>query len=230
MISVNSIRTYMECPRKLYNQKKYPEMEENNLELKYKKDLVFDIQDHIHRNVRNLDHMMNLDEIIAVLKVDDEYFIEKYVNNLDLTTAEKHNLRAFALNYSDFFVRSLAIRVEKFLEIAPIDGNTVLERIITTSMYNYFMKDNNLEICGTCDKIEIVKGKYHPVKLNFNLPPVSGNWDGDCIELVANALLVEEEFSTEVFVGFMDYVNMGERRPVVMDSKLRKGLFKLLIG
>jgi CRISPR-associated exonuclease Cas4 len=45
---------------------------------------------------------------------------------------------------------------------------------------------------------------------------------------VANAMLIEQEFDTEVFVGFIDYVKICQRRPVVMDSKLRKSFFKVI--
>ena len=45
---------------------------------------------------------------------------------------------------------------------------------------------------------------------------------------MAYAILIEEEFDTEVFVGFVDYEKIGERRPVVMDVNLRKGLFEVM--
>lgn len=45
---------------------------------------------------------------------------------------------------------------------------------------------------------------------------------------MAYAILIEEEFDTEVFVGFVDYEKIGERRPVVMDVNLRKGLFEVI--
>lgn len=41
-------------------------------------------------------------------------------------------------------------------------------------------------------------------------------------------MLIEKEFDTEVFVGFTDYLKIGDRKPVIMDSNLRKGLFKVL--
>lgn len=90
------------------------------------------------------------------------------------------------------------------------------------------MRDTQLEIVGTCDKIEIVDGKYYPVSIKSSNPPLKGTWDGDSIELVAAALLIEQEFDTEVFVGFVDYLKIGDRRPVVMNANLRKGLFKFL--
>ena len=56
-----------------------------------------------------------------------------------------------------------------------------------------------------CDKIEIIDGKYYPISIKGSNPPIKGVWDQDAIELVAHAILLEEEFETEVFVGFVDY-------------------------
>ena len=55
-----------------------------------------------------------------------------------------------------------------------------------------------------------------------------GVWDQDAIEQVAYAILIEEEFNTEVYVGFVDYEKIGDRRPVVMDVNLRKALFEII--
>ena len=79
-----------------------------------------------------------------------------------------------------------------------------------------------------CDKIEIIDGKYYPISIKSSNPPIKGVWDQDAIELVAHAILLEEEFETEVFVGFIDYEKIGDRRPVVMDVNLRKGLFDIM--
>ena len=95
-------------------------------------------------------------------------------------------------------------------------------------MYSYLLKDSNLELIGMCDKIEIIDGRYYPISIKNSNPPLKGVWDQDAIELVAHAILLEEEFDTEVFVGFVDYEKIGDRRPVVMDVNLRKALFEVI--
>ena len=95
-------------------------------------------------------------------------------------------------------------------------------------IYSYLLKDSQLELIGMCDKIEIIDGKYYPVILKSSNPPIKGVWDQDAIELVAHAILLEEEFDTEIFVGFIDYEKIGDRRPVVMDVNLRKALFEVI--
>ncbi len=64
-----------------------------------------------------------------------------------------------------------------------------------------------------------------PYPENLKNPPLRGIWDSDAIEIAAYALLIEREFDTEVLVGFVDYENFGDKRPVIVDSELKEGLF-----
>ena len=95
-------------------------------------------------------------------------------------------------------------------------------------MYSYLLKDPQLELIGICDKIEIIDGKYYPVSIKSSNPPLKGVWNQDAIELVAHSILLEEEFDTEVFVGFVIYEKIDDKRPVVMDVNLRKALFEVM--
>ena len=72
------------------------------------------------------------------------------------------------------------------------------------------------------------QNKYYPISFKSSKPPLKGTWDSDAIELAANAILIEEEFDTEVFVGFVKYSKIDDKRPVIMDMNLRKGLFSVL--
>ena len=71
-------------------------------------------------------------------------------------------------------------------------------------------------------------GKYYPVLLKSGKPPLKGVWNSDAIELVSHAILIEEEFDGDVYVGFVDYEKIGDRRPVVMDVELRKTYFDII--
>lgn len=125
-------------------------------------------------------------------------------------------------------MKILSLKAQKAILINEKDGNQITELFFPTSMYSYLMKDPQIGIAGICDKIEIIEGKYYLISIKSSNPPLKGSWDGDSIELVASAMLIEKEFDTEVFVGFIDYLKIGERRPIVMDANLRKRLFKTL--
>ncbi|MDR3063159.1 MAG: Dna2/Cas4 domain-containing protein, partial [Methanobrevibacter sp.] len=98
------------------------------------------------------------------------------------------------------------------------------------TLFRYLIQDELLGLYGSCDKIEIINGKYIPINISNKIPHLQGVFEEEALELVANALLIEQEFDTEVFVGYIEYWKTGERKHVIMDSKLRKSLFKVLHG
>ena len=254
MISISSVRTYMYCPFKLYLQNEIDqELNSEFLLNKTMKELRIDLQDLFQRNLRRLKKDMEIAEIEENLSRNIDDYIKSSVailensdlaheNNLkeeikddfenieiNVNTIEKINdLASEIKNEAYFNLKILALKSQKAMKLNEKDGNQIAELFFPTSMYSYLMKDNQLELIGSCDKIEIVEGKYFPINIRDSNPPLKGVWDGDAIELVANALLIEQEFDTEVFVGFIEYLKIGEKRPVVMDANLRKGLFKVL--
>ncbi|MBZ9571403.1 Dna2/Cas4 domain-containing protein [Methanobrevibacter sp. TMH8] len=258
MISTSSIRTYMFCPIKLYLQKSLDETINNDILLhKTIKELRIDLHDLFQRNLRRIKKEMTLIEIEENLSKNIEEYIQNSINILknsekkvlELNNIEnKENVDLFEKEVEKeieeidkieemkieieaevyFNIKILALKAQKSMELNDKDGSQIAELFFPTSMHSYLMRDNQLEIVGTCDKIEIIDGKYYPISLRSSKPPLKGTWDGDSIELVAAALLIEQEFDTEVFVGFVEYLKIGDRRPVIMDANLRKGLFKVL--
>lgn len=257
MISISSIRTYMYCPLKLYLQNEMDTEINNELLLnKTIKELRIDLQDLFQRNLRRLKKDMEIAEIEEHLSKNIEDYIKnsvailenndlEYNNNLGKETKEKNHseklekinnneinkindLKVEIKNEAYFNMKILALKSKKAMILNEKDGSQIAELFFPTSMYSYLMKDQQLEIIGSCDKIEIIDGKYYPINMKSSNPPIKGIWDNDAIELCANALLIEQEFETEVFVGFIDYLKIGDKRPVVMDASLRKGLFKVI--
>ena len=257
MISISSMRTYMYCPFKLYLQSEM-EFEINGEFLLNKtiKELRIDLQDLFQRNLRRLKKNMEISEIeellskniddyiknsIAILENSDLIFEkmskdgsqdENHIENIEIansTVTDKINDLTSEIKKEAYFnMKILALKSQKAMRLNEKDGSQIAEMFFPTSMYSYLIKDHQLEIIGSCDKIEIIEGKYYPINIKDSNPPLKGVWDNDAIELVANALLIEQEFDTEVFVGFIDYLKLSERRPVVMDANLRKGLFKVI--
>ena len=255
MISISSIRTYMYCPLKLYLQNEMDEKINSEFLLnKTMKELRIDLQDLLQRNLRRLKKDMEIEEIEENLSRNIEDYIQNSIAILENSSLDYDNqleeknqnhfenekianinsidkiseLKNEITNETYFNMKILALKSQKAMILSKKDGNQIAELFFPSSMYSYLIKDNQLEIIGTCDKIEIIEGRYFPINIKSSNPPIKGTWDNDAIELVANALLIEQEFETEVFVGFIDYLKIGDRRPVVMDAHLRKGLFKVL--
>ncbi|MDR2830075.1 MAG: CRISPR-associated protein Cas4 [Methanobrevibacter sp.] len=233
MISISSIREYMFCPHKFYLRYNMDEHDEENVFLnKTVKQMRIDVYDLIQRNIRGLKAEMDLMDIKNHLKRTIKDALKSSLSILkeqhQSSDEEIDRIKREILNEVCFIIDILSLKSLRAMQALEIDGQKIAKMFFPTSMYSYLIRDVNLEIIGSCDKIEIVDGRYYPINIKNSNPPIVGIWDSDAIELVANAMLIEQEFDSEVFVGFIDYVKIGEKRPVIMDSKLRKGLFKVL--
>ena len=230
MISISSIKTHMYCPMKLYIQN-HIDIEENKdyqLAIEIKK-LKIDIQDLIQKNMRKIKKEMELSNIEIILSENIESYIESTtdaIESMDLGI-EKEQINELK-DDAYFNIKIMALKTKQSMTIMDKQAFEIIDMFFPNCMYSYLLKDMQLELIGMCDKIEIIDGKYYPVAIKSSNPPIKGVWDQDSIELVAYAILLEEEFDTEVFVGFVEYEKIGDRRPVVMDVNLRKALFEVI--
>ena len=227
MITLSSIKTYMFCPMKLYLQKNMDEDKTDNIQLNLEiKKIKIDTQDLIQKNMRKLKKEMNLKEIEDTLSENIGNYLESTIisiekMNLNITAEQINEIK----NTTYFNIKLQSLKAKQAMDLLEKNGYAIADMFFPNSMYSYRLKNTQMELMGLCDKIEINDGKYYPISIKYSTPPIKGVWDQGAIELAAIAILIEEEFDTEVFVGFIDYTKIGESRPVVMDVDIRRKLF-----
>lgn len=230
MINISSIKLNMYCPMKLYIQTHVNTEKKEDFQTSMEiKKLKIDIQDLIHKNMRKIKKEMSISKIENILSENINKYIENYIKslidlNLDLSEDEIDEIYKITF----FNIKITALKVKQSMDLLDRDAYSIIDMFFPNCMYSYLLKDPKIELIGMCDKIEIIDGKYYPISIKSTNPPIKGVWDGDAIELVANAILIEEEFDTEVFVGFVHYTKLDEKRPVIMDVNLRKALFEVM--
>lgn len=228
MITVSTIKLHMYCPMKLYIKTHVDTRENEDYQLAIEiKKLKIDIQDLIHKNMRKIKKDMELPEIEEKLSENIESYIESSINSIMDLGLESSQINEIIDN-AYFNIKITALKIKQAMTILDKNAYAITDMFFPNCMYSYLLKDPQLELIGMCDKIEIMDGKYYPVTLKSSNPPIRGVWDQDALELVAHAILLEDEFETEVYVGFVDYEKIGDRRPVVMDVNLRKALFEVI--
>ena len=253
MISISTIRTYMFCPLKLYLQENLNTNVEDEIFInKTIKDLRIDLQDITQRNIRKVKKEMEIPEIEKILSIQVEDYIqttfeilkerkcEEEVDEEDILSGDERygkyqqdleELKETQENLSEetyFNIKLLALKTKKGMELLDKNGDELTEMFFPTCMYSYLIRDVSLELVGNVDKIEIINGNYIPILLRQSNPPMKGTWDSDAIEIVANAILIEQEFNTYVSAGFVDYLKLGERRIVLINQEQRKSFFRIL--
>ena len=230
MIKVSSIKQHMYCPMKLYLNIHVDTNENNAYQLAIElKKLKIDIQDLIQKNLRKVKKDMILSEIENILSENIDPYIKSTTDaiksmNIGLEASQINEI----IDNAYFNIKITALKTKQAMTILNKHAFEVMDMFFPNCMYSYLIKDQSLGVTGMCDKIEIIDGQYYPILLKSGKPPVKGVWDSDAVELVANAILIEEEFRTDVYVGFVDYEKIGDRRPVVMDVSLRKAYFNIL--
>lgn len=257
MISVSTIKSYMFCPLKLYFQSNIDEdIEEDYFISKTLKDLRIDIQDILHKNLRHIKKDMDEKEIEKRLSIgisnqvkttfeiieeinDKEEIDEsnlKKDEEIEFIDEEKKDdendnlkeLKKELINEINLNIKILSLKVAQSMKVLDKDGHEIQNLFFSTSMYNYLIRDIGLDLIGVIDKIEVEKGNYLPISLKSSNPPITGVWDGDFMEAIANALLIEQEFNTYVTVAYIDYLKIADRRAVIIDTDARKSFFKVL--
>lgn len=257
MISVSTIKSYMFCPLKLYFQSNIDEdIEEDYFISKTLKDLRIDIQDILHKNLRHIKKDMDEKEIEKRLSIgisnqvkttfeiieeinDKEEIDEsnlKKDEEIEFIDEEKKDdendnlkeLKKELINEINLNIKILSLKVAQSMKVLDKDGHEIQNLFFPTSMYNYLIRDIGLDLIGVIDKIEVEKGNYFPISLKSSNPPITGVWDGDFMEAIANALLIEQEFNTYVTVAYIDYLKIADRRAVIIDTDARKSFFKVL--
>lgn len=257
MISVSTIKSYMFCPLKLYFQSNIDEdVEEDYFISKTLKDLRIDIQDILHKNLRHIKKDMDENEIEKRLSIgisnqvkttfeiieeinDKEEIDEsnlKKDEEIEFIDEEKKDdendnlkeLKKELINEINLNIKILSLKVSQSMKVLDKDGGEIQNLFFPTSMYNYLIRDIGLDLIGVIDKIEVEKGNYFPISLKSSNPPINGVWDGDFMEAIANALLIEQEFNTYVTVAYIDYLKIADRRAVIIDTDARKSFFKVL--
>ena len=226
MINISSIKMHMYCPMKLY-LKTHVDISQNDEYQLYNeiKNLKIDIQDLLQKNMRKLKKNMNLNEIETELSQNIATYTENNIRTIkDITKEQVDEIT----DETYFSIKILALKAKKAMTILDKEGIEIVEMFFPNCLYSYLIKDKQIDLVGICDKIEIIDGNYYPIAFKSSKPPIKGIWDSDAIEVAANALLIEEEFDTEVFVGFVKYSKIDDKRPVVIDMNIRKGLFRVL--
>ncbi|WP_407414784.1 CRISPR-associated protein Cas4 [Methanobrevibacter sp.] len=227
MINVSSIKTNLYCPMKVYHQIHTDTNKNDNYQLAVEiKKLKIDVQDLINKNMRKVKKEMNLKEIECILSDNMDHYIKSNLDSIKemgFQIEEEKNNEIF--DSAHFNIKIMALKISKAMKILDKNAFAIMDMFFPNCMHSYLIKNENLELIGMCDKIEINDGRYYPVTIKSSKPPLNGVWRQDAIELVAHAILIEEEFETEVYVGFVEYEKIGDRRPVVMDVDLRKALF-----
>ena len=204
------------------------EMNEKNRKKKREEDKSKENEEELKSNIKMEDEIEFIDkEKIKVLN-EKEKMNKPNERKEEKEEEDLEELKKELVNEINLNLKILSLKVSQAMKVLDKNGDEIQGLFFPSSMYNYLIRDIGLDLIGVIDKIEVEKGNYFPISLKSSNPPIKGVWDGDLMEVIANGLLIEQEFNTYTTVGYVDYLKIGERRPVIIDTDARKSFFKVL--
>jgi CRISPR-associated exonuclease Cas4 len=241
MINVSWIVDYNYCPLKIYLKHIIGEEGENYFMTlgKIRHEVRRSFEEITKRNIWSLNENMDLKEIKEALFEDVPQIVKEILNKYpdvecsdpDLPSNEKETLNQVYedlmedLELDNCFI---TYKVKKILQWSGKPHLEILDMLFPASLLEFNLQNQELNLKGKVDKIEMMEGYYYPVEVKNGKPPVKGVWKSHALQIAAYALLIEEEFKKEVPVGFVDYLQIGDRRTVILNNKLMEELFTIL--
>jgi len=198
--------------------------------------LIHEIRNEFHelvkRDLRSINANMEFKEIFNKIFNNLHSILERnLLNHPDLEFLEKTEIEEMfrkIINQIKSESCIIALKIKSFMDETGKDASQISALLFPSSIIEYKIEDRELGLRGIIDKIEVSDGIYYPVEIKSGKPPLKGVWESDELQIAAYGILIEKEFDTEVLVGFVDYLKINERRPVVLNSKLRQKLLKTI--
>ncbi len=185
------------------------------------REALIGFEELIKRNLWTLKGEMQVKEILEKLLKDVPEFLD--IIHQQYKDAAIDNSNAFERLKEDLKFNSwlIAIKSQKMLKNGII-GAKAVNLLFPPSLIEFKIEDRENGLLGQIDKIEIIDGVYYPVKIKTTSPPMKGVWRSDAIHITAYAYLMEHEFNKEVPVGFVNYMRVGSKKPVLINTSLRE--------
>lgn len=115
-----------------------------------------------------------------------------------------------------------------------IDGTTLHERVHTVGDLNLgetwqiraiYLKSERYKLIGKADLIEAENGTFYPVEYKRGK---KSEWLNDELQVVAQALCLEEMTGTKVRTGYVYYAQTHQRQEVEINSGLRQSAIEVI--
>lgn len=234
MLNVSEIAEFIYCPVKLYL--KYTEdfkvQKSEMMSGKIIHEARRGFEDILKHNMWDIKRNMEIAEIQrAILQGLPEYLEELHNKYLDYFKSDHVDLnKIFKELKEDLFIEASinVLKIKKLMKTTGKQGKEISEILFPQSLSEFALENQELNLKGKIDKIEIINGIYYPIEIKTSFPPSKGTWLSDSLQIAAYSLLMNYELNKEVLVGFVYYTKIYERRTVVINSVLFNKLFEVL--
>jgi len=235
MIWKSHVFYYTVCPRKYYlayvqkiNVNPTKEMVYGNLFHK--------LREYISKNenkiLKDVKITYNFEEIVSEYKkyYDDSlnYAITENAKDLDSLRIDMDDIDDILKKDIDLYFISRAIRAKRTMNSLGIEKEELAFYLAPEWNYvEYKIIDKKIGFAGIIDKIIRSKNEFYPVEIKTGKPPLEGVYYSHKIQACFSSILVENKFKIPVKLAFIEYTQISESRPVLIDESLKREVFEI---
>lgn len=142
----------------------------------------------------------------------------------------KGNLRRVKLPLIDayrqtwrFFQNIAEVRAENVFSFKVkynVFGSELWEKLTPKIRSEVKVESERLGLKGIVDMLEVFDSYFIPLELKTGKAPKEGIWPGHKIQLAAYMMLLSEKFGIDIKKGYIDYLDIKDKREVVMNPML----------
>jgi CRISPR-associated exonuclease Cas4 len=236
MISVTSLSTYIYCPRMLYLQSVI-EFEEAPKEAMVRGSIKHETIELVNKNEKQI-----VTGILPSFKEEDieMAYRKAYYNFLmGAVKRRKKQINELGIDRMELFkgawrilfreAKTRAGNVSKFIEQSKLYGEELWEGLEPKYLSEVRIMAPMLGLVGIVDKIETYPGRFVPIEMKSGNMPSNGTWPGHRIQIAAYMLMLREVRKLDMKEGFVEYIDYGEKRPVVLNPFLEDEIKALVV-
>lgn len=233
MLAVSALSDYMYCPRKLYLQyvlKIAPPPKDIIVKGSIKHKVFEAINNAEEKIVNSITERTD----INLLYESVYYDLLKDVINKNIKELKKVDLDpiGFFRESWPMFLREANTRIKNiknFIEKYHIYGKELWEKLTPKYKSEVWVSSETLGIRGIVDRIEISNKILVPFELKTGKAPNMGVWPGHRIQLIAYLLLINENYKKKLNQGFIEYIDLNEKRRVILDPFAEQQIKDLIL-
>ncbi len=121
-----------------------------------------------------------------------------------------------------------AKHVYEFASARKIYGNELAEKMQPKIISEFYIDAYKLGLNGLVDKIEKYGSLMVPFEIKTGKAPKEGAWEGHKIQIAAYIMMINEKFKQNFKEGYVDYVNYGIQRKVVLNAFMEDEIKELI--
>ncbi len=229
MISVTMLSAYLYCKRKMFLEYilKLSEPPKDAIVKGSIRHQAIDMANKAEEEIVN-----SISEIDGLEDIKNKY-VREYTKILrKVIVKNKGSLRRVQLPLIDayrhtwkFFENIAEVRAEsvfRFKAEHNIFGKELWEKLTPKIRSEVRIESEGLGLKGIVDMLEVFDSYFIPLELKTGKAPKEGVWPGHRIQIAAYMLLLSEKFNLEVKRGYIDYMDIKDKREIVMNPMLRE--------